>query len=252
MCRNCSVFAVAALIAATVTPAIGQAPATIAKRDVALEIACGAQAAIEAPAPLVRVAGGQEKGKTLFATGEAIILTGGSAQGLSVGQEYFVRRLVPDRFAKTISDGVQPRSVHTAGWIRVVDVQPASAIATVTHACDGLMDGDYLEPFTMPALPAAGPATGEPDYRNAGHVILGDERRQVGGPGSLMVIDRGSDHGLRAGQWLTIFRQTQGASAPIFRVGEMQVITVHPETSLVKIQSSKDAVYVGDQVAIHR
>ena len=25
------------------------------------------------------------------------------------------------------------------------------AVATVTHACDGILEGDYLEPFAAPA-----------------------------------------------------------------------------------------------------
>ena len=41
-----------------------------------------------------------------------------------------------------------------------------------------------------------------------GRLILGAERRQIGGAGDFMVLDRGSDHGLRQGQQLTIFRRT--------------------------------------------
>jgi hypothetical protein len=216
-----------------------------------MEIACGAGAALQAPTSAVRIAGGQERKKTLFATGEAVILTGGTEQGLKAGQEFFVRRVVVDRFATTMSGGLQPVSIHTAGWIRVVDVQATSAIATVTHACDGMMEGDYLEPFSMPAVPSAPPA-GEPDYTNTGRVVLGDERRQMGGVGTLMVIDRGSDHGLRAGQWMTVFRETHGEGTPILKVGLAQVITVRTETSLVRIQSLNDAVYVGDRVAMHK
>jgi hypothetical protein len=67
-----------------------------------------------------------------------------------------------------------------------------------------------------------------------------------------MVVDRGSDHGLRAGQWMTIFRETRGANSPVFRVGDAQVITVTPESSLVKVQKASDAIYVGDRIAVNR
>ena len=36
---------------------------------------------------------------------------------------------------------------HDAGWIRIVAVNDTTAIATVNHACDGSMVGDYLETF---------------------------------------------------------------------------------------------------------
>jgi len=245
-------FASAAILAAAAAPATAQSSSSPVKRDPTLEIACGAQSTLQRPTPTVRILGGQERGKTLFTAGEAVILTGGTAQGLKAGQEYFVRRLVADRFVAPISDNQQPLSIHTAGWIKIVDVQQTSAIATVTHACDGMMEGDYLEPFAMPTLPAAGPPTGEPDYASAGRVILADERRQMGGPGSLMVVDRGTDHGLRAGQWMTIYRETRGPGGPIFRIGDAQVITVGSETSLVKVTAANDAVYVGDRIAINR
>lgn len=251
--RCFSLLTVAALSSAIAAPAIAQTVARkTVKRDVTLELACGAQAALEAPKVSTRIVGGQEAAKTLFGTGEALILSGGTDQGLKIGQEFFVRRVVPDRFTTPISDGVQPISVHTAGWLRIVDVQPTSALATVVHACDGIEPGDYIEPFVMPVMPASVPSIGEPDYANAGHLILGDEHRQMGAIGTMMVIDRGSDHGLRAGQWLTIFRDTQGRGSAVFRVGLAQVITVNSETSLVRIQSTRDAVYVGDRVAIHR
>ena len=124
---------------------------------------------------------------------------------------------MPDRFTEPAATACR-RSIHTAGWIRIVDVQADDlAIATMTHACDGMLEGDYLEPFVLPALAAATrPRGGQPDFANPGRIVLGDERRQSGHPATVMVIDRGSDHGLRAGQRLTIFRETAGGSGPIF------------------------------------
>ena len=41
---------------------------------------------------------------------------------------------------------------------RIVDATDDMAIATVTHACDGMLAGDYLEPFAEPRSPAGGRA----------------------------------------------------------------------------------------------
>ena len=65
-----------------------------------------------------------------------------------------MRRVVPDRFTKGVSDGVALLSIHTAGWIRIVEVQGDSAVSTITHACDAVTQGDYLEKFEMPVVPA--------------------------------------------------------------------------------------------------
>jgi hypothetical protein len=252
-----SLFAVPAalaIVAATLaaqTPAPPPAPAQPGlPTNLTTPIGCAPQATSTPPAATIRVGNGQEATKYLFGTHDGIVLTAGSAQGIAIGQEYFVRRVVPDRFTIPLSDGTTPISIHTAGWVKVVDVQPNAAIAIITNACDGIMEGDYLEPFTPPAKPPEPLNAGTPDYANPAHIILGDERRQAGGQGSLMVVDRGSDHGLKAGQRLTVYRNSGGGT--IVRVGDAAVVTVHPETSLIRILASHDAVYVGDLIAIHR
>lgn len=221
-----------------------------AVRDFASELSCGARAAFEVPKQTLRVTGGREKGKRLFGTGDALVIGGGTAQGIKVGQEYFLRRVVSDRFTAVASDNMQPISIHTSGWARVTDTQTNSAVVTVTHSCDGILEGDYLEPFGVPTVPPPAPIVGEPDYSNPGKVILGDERRQMGSAGTLMVFNRGSDHGLRAGQRLTIFREAAGG--PVVQVGEGTVMVVGPETTTFRIDKSTDAIYVGDLIAIHR
>lgn len=234
-------------------PAAAYAQATTARpaiRDLASELACGAKAAFEAPVATLRVSGGLEKFKGLFGPGDTLVIAGGTAQGVQVGQEYFIRRIVSDRFTAVSSDGMQPLSIHTAGWVKVVDAQTNAAVVTVTYSCDGILEGDYLEPFAVPAVPPSAPIAGEADYSNPGKVILGDERRQMGSAGSLMVVNRGSDHGLRAGQRLTIFREAAGG--PVVRVGEGTVMVVGPETTTFRIDKSTDAIHVGDLIALHR
>ena len=226
--------------------------ARVAARDYAAELACGAKASDASPNTSIRVGAGRERGKALFGPDETLVITAGTAQGVKVGQEYYVRRVVADRFVGAAADNVPRSSIHTAGWVRIVDAQADSAIATVTRACDAIEEGDYLELFTKPAVPAAASTTGEPDFANPAHLVLGDERRQMGAAGDLMVLDRGSDHGLRAGQHLTIFPTTGNGTGPIARIAEATVVVVNPDTSTVRIDKTSDAVNVGDLVAIHR
>ena len=68
----------------------------------------------------------------------------------------------------------------------------------------------------------------------------------------LMLIDRGTDQDVHAGQRLTIFRQTAGGGGPVLNVGTATVLNVRPQTALVRIDTSHDAVYIGDLVALHR
>ena len=70
------------------------------------------------------------------------------------------------------------------------------------HACDGVAEGDYLEPFVAPAVPPRRRTTpGDAGLRAIrASIVFGDERRDDAATGDFMLIDRGSDHGVRAGQ----------------------------------------------------
>ena len=95
---------------------------------------------------------------------------------------------------------------------------------------------------------------------------MGDEKRQSAAPGSVMLIDQGSEQGLRAGQTLTIFRETVfgrnpgmgygdqpvPGRGPIMRIGLARALAVGSHSALVSIESSRDAIYIGDLVAVHR
>jgi hypothetical protein len=215
------------------------------------QIAC---APTNLPAPPIgglRVLGGYSHGRIMFGPGEPLIINAGTAQGIKPGQQYFVRRHVRDAFTPATANFI-PISVHTAGWVTIVDAKDNLAVATVTHACDGVIEGDYLEPYVDPVVPQASAVGGAPDFEHPGQIVMADERRQTGYPGLLMLVNRGSDHGVRAGQAITIYRETYNGYGPIVDVGRATVVSVRPQTALVRIDSTRDAVYIGDLAAIHR
>jgi hypothetical protein len=218
--------------------------------NIAERIACAPISLAAPPLPGLHVSGGYVHGRIMFGPGEPVIVNGGTRQGIQKGQMYFVRRYVHDMFTPASLD-FTPVSIHTAGWVTIVDVKDDVAVAQVTHACDGIVDGDYLEPYTAPVVPAV--ALGdEPDYAHPARIVMGDEKQQTGAAGTLMLINRGTDHGIRAGQALTIYRETLAGAGPVLNVGEGTILSVRPQTSLIRIDSSRDAVYVGDLTAIHR
>ena len=222
----------------------------IAERDVARELSCAAESPLIEPIMTKRILGSSDKGRTLFAAGEAVIVNAGTAHGIEPGQQFYIRRVVSDRFSEPLP-GFVPISVHTAGWLRVVEVKEEVSFATITQVCDGVMVGDYLEAFE-PVPVSSELGAGEPDYSQPAHLILGDERRQMGAPGSLMVMYQGSDHDLKPGQRVTIFQHTLGGAGPVMRVGSGTIAVVRKETSLVRIDKASQEVFVGDLLAIHR
>jgi hypothetical protein len=228
---------------------LGQEPAIAGGQNIREQIAC---APMSAPAPTegLRVSGSANHGRVMFATGDAVLVNAGTQQGVQNGQMYYVRRKVRDNFTPPTGDFI-PSSIHTAGWVTIVDTKEFVSIATVTHACDAVLYGDFLEPFTSPVVPPAA-LGGEPDYANPAHIVMADERRQTASEGMVMLIDRGTEQGVRAGQTLTIYRETMGGVGPVLNVGRATIVSVAPKSSVVRIDSSHEAVYVGDLAAINR
>jgi hypothetical protein len=214
------------------------------------QIACAPLGLPTPPAPSMHVLGGYVPGRRLFGPGEAIFIGAGSAQGVQTGQQYYVRRTVTDPATPQPKVGAL-YGVHTAGWVTVVEVKDAVAVARVTHACDGVIEGDYLEPFVPPALPPA-TLTGAPDYENPGHIVMGDELRQTASSGMFLFMDRGVDDGVRAGQILTIFRETLNGQGPVLDVARATVLNASSKTAVLRVDHSREGIYLGDLVAIHR
>ena len=229
--------------------ALAQSPRPELTRSIPLDVLCAPQSATALPAATLRVVAGLEAKKALFAPGDMIVVGAGTSQGLQPGQHYFARRVIGDRFAVRTTEAAT-HSVHTAGWVTIVDASTNQSTARVSEACDGVIEGDYLEPFSPPKVGDA--RDGTADFDHPGHVILGDDRRKMGAVGSLMVIDRGSDHGIHAGQRLTIFRRAVGTDGPIVRLGESIVVSTQSESAVMRIEVSREAIQVGDLVAIHR
>ena len=244
-----TMMAAACVLLGSVATAVAQPPPSAPLVGPARDAACAPAAARVAPPPALTIAAGREERRTLFGIGDAVVVRGGSAQGVKPGDEYYVRRLVVDRFAE-LEPGVHPVTAGTAGALRILETETDFSIAVVTTGCDGVVTGDFLERFEPPAIPELQQG-GTPDYTEPGRLIVGAERRQMAAAGQFMILDRGNAHGVRAGQQLTVFRRTAGGG-PVAVVGTAMVFTSEPERSVVRIERSVDAVYVGDLVAIHR
>jgi hypothetical protein len=214
------------------------------------DIACGPASLPAPPAAGLRVSGGYQHGRIMFGPGDSLFVNAGARQGLQKGQVYYARRHVRDMFTPAAPD-FTPISIHTAGWVTIVDVKDDMSVAQVTHACDGIVNGDYLEPYVAPVAPPPAPG-GQPDYEHPARIVMADETMQTGSAGTLMLINRGSDHGVRAGQNLTIYRDTLNGAGPVIDVGRGTILSVRPQTSLIRVDSSHDAVYIGDMAALHR
>lgn len=238
---------------------VGGAAAQVLSPDSALQphasaiapMACAPFLTYTGPTSALHLIASQDPtNRLLLAQGQTLVIDAGSAAGLETGQEYFVRRL-SKRFGARGPDKNHPVSVHTLGWIKVLTTAETLSTAQAVFACDGMLPGDYLEPFVAPAsLDDPAPA-GQVQYSNLAEVLRGDEDRDIAGAGEFTTIDRGSDHGVQVGQRFVVLRDKKGG-APLVEIGEGLVTLVQPQTATVRITRSRDAIQAGDFVAFKK
>jgi hypothetical protein len=183
----------------------------------------------------------------LYTTGSQVIVDGGTPTGLEVGQNLVVRHYFRVR-GLAIGDAT---GEHSAGLVQIVAVDERSSIAVVVYACDELRTGDFLASFNPEPVRPPEPR-GIPAYDDAARILFADEGQIMGAPRRLMVIDRGSVQGIRAGQRLTLFRsKRRGASHPDV-VGEAIVVAVRTDSATIRIERVTDVIESGDWAAPQR
>src|SRR5262249_31281255 len=101
------------------------------------KVMCSSPASLTRPAiSAPRVMGAQDTtARSLLGSRALLVIDAGTASGLQLGQRFFVRR--ENRFGGAY--GMNALTARTLGWIRIVAVDDARAIAAVEHLCDGII-----------------------------------------------------------------------------------------------------------------
>jgi hypothetical protein len=179
----------------------------------------------------------------LYAAGDELQIDGGTLTGLAVGQNVVVRRTYH-------VDGAAVAGEHTSGLLQIVASDARTSVAVVIYACDEIMKGDYLAAFHPAPLRRADPF-GEPTYdgRSAARVLFADAGQMLGVARRMMVIDRGSEQGIRAGQRMTLFRRrARGVTTPEV-VGDAVVVAVRADSATIRVERAIDGITSGDWAA---
>ena len=267
--RSIRILMTAALLAATAPLGAqrGPAPGVTHLPAEVMAQACSPTLAFEDPLRSILITGGQEsfihRG---FGPGDLITINAGTENGIEVGQEYFVRRVQP---ARAPVSRANPATIRTTGWVRIYAVDKRMSLVTVSHACDTIDVGDYLEPFALPQVPAGDVNPPKPQRENYGQIMMGTDRRTVFGKGDFFVVDRGSDHGVTVGARFIIYRDKRRREMAtkytasrqleavevkefLYELGEAVAIDVKPETSTLQAILTRDALLEGDYVALRK
>jgi hypothetical protein len=189
----------------------------------------------------------RDAARELYATDDEVVVDGGTLDGLEVGQNVAVRR----HFRVADAAGVPITGEHTAGVIQIVAAQEHVSSAVVVYACDEMRKGDFLAPFTPEPVRSPDPI-GIPAFAAAARILYADAGQMLGAPRRLMVIDRGRDHGIHAGERVTLFRRGRGGAAKPSIVGDAVVVAVRSDSATIRVEGVSDVIEAGDWAAPQR
>jgi hypothetical protein len=214
-----------------------------------LALACAPKAAFGLPDTPLRITGGQDAAvRYIHAPGDLVTINAGSQNGIQVGQEFYTRRVLVSRREAITRE--TPGTVITTSWIRVYSVDDMMSLATITHACETVDIGDYLEPFKLPTMPTMASNKTKPLRDDYAHVMLGSSRRGSFAKGDFFIMDRGSDRGVTPGTQFVLYRDKRQPQNFLYDLGEAVAVDVTPDTSTLLVTVSRDAITEGDLVAI--
>ncbi len=243
----------ACLLGSALLHAAQRRPAPVATHlpaDV-MTLACAPGLTYDEPIAPLRVTGGQDtNAKRVWTPGDLVTINAGRENGIEVGQEFFVRRL-QSRAGEHVS-ALTPATVRTTGWIKVYAIEQQMSLATVTHACDTIELGDYLEPLKLPTVPTAMAERPKPERDNYGRVVSGSDRRTTFAKGDFFALDRGTNHGIEPGSTFVVYRDKKLAGNFLIEIAEAMAVDVREDRATLQVTLSRDAIALNDYVAMRK
>jgi hypothetical protein len=187
-------------------------------------------------------------------TYDIVYISGGEAEGVKAGQEYFVS--VPVRKLRHPHTGATlGLVVRQLGRVRVLCTQEHTATAEVLASCDAIPLGAWAtpyEPYPVPmALLTAPLQICDPaNDKTKGAIIYCRDDTEAFGADHMVMIDLGEADQVSPGTIFTIFRDNKVEGAPRTLLGELAVLLTGDHWATAKILSSSGPMRVGDRVEL--
>jgi len=192
--------------------------------------------------------------QSLYSTNDIVYLSGGEAEGVKAGQEYFVT-LAVRQLRHPATNAALGTVVRYLGHARVLCTQDHTATAEILASCDAIPIGAWLKPFEAVPIPMTvltPPATRcDPTSTNArGYITYSKDDDVAFGADHVVFIDLGEADQIAPGTQCIIYRENRRAGAPRLLLGEVAVLTTGDHWSTAKVIRSTGPMYVGDRVQV--
>jgi hypothetical protein len=189
-----------------------------------------------------------------YATGDIVYVSGGDAEGVTAGQEYFVVK--PGRELRHPSTGARLGQVMLyQGHLRILCTTDHAATAELLSACDAMVIGDRLKPFDPIPIPMTvlTPPTTRCDLPNdkpKGYIVYAKDGLEAFGDDHMLLVDLGEADQASPGTLCTIYRDNPAPNLPRLVLGELAVLVAGDHWATGKVIHSTGPMAVGDRIEI--
>jgi len=189
-----------------------------------------------------------------YSEGDIVYIDGGAAQGIQAGDRFFIQQRVR-KLRHPVSRTELGTVYSQVGQLKILCAQENTSIAEITFACDPIVMGDALEPFTPIPVPLVidpdrSDRCDEPNGKPLGYITYDRDDQIDIGTNWLVFVDLGAADGVYPGTFMTAFRPNPVEGMPRLVLGELGVLTVDEHYSTAIVTYAWQPIQVGDRVEI--
>ena len=189
-----------------------------------------------------------------FSTNDIVYLSGGEAEGVKAGQEYFVVQPVR-KLRHPATGAVLGLVIQYVGHLRVLCTQDHAATAEILASCDAISIGAWLKPFEpipipMTVVTKAADRCDPSSTKARGYIVYTKDDTVTVGQDHSVMIDLGEADGAIPGTQAIVYRDNPIAGAPRLLLGEIAILTTGSHWATAKIFRSQMSMQVGDRIEI--
>lgn len=196
-----------------------------------------------------------------LAEGETVYMNGGSEQGVKVGDRFLILKTVARKIKHPATKHKLGDVVQQVGVIRVVTPQSKGSVAIIERCLDGVEVGDHLVRFTEPAnMPLqlrkdiTDPVKVAP---NSPVVVFARDAHQHTANGDMVIVDKGTNDGLKVGDVLLAVRTKTFPVGPdehpknatettTHYIGQALVVRTDAQTATCRLLRTTEEILLGD------
>jgi len=208
------------------------------------------------------ITGNKREDRQYLGEGETIYLNGGANQGVKVGDRFLILHIVARKLMHpTIAKKKLGDVIQQTGVVRVISTQSNGSVAMIERSLDSVQVGDHLEKFVEPANIPSQLRTDitEPVKiaSDAGMVVYTRDSRYLTAGGDMIIIDKGSNDGLKVGDVLLAARvrpfstgfdnqKKPPMESTTYYLGQALVVRTDAQTATCRVLRSVEELQSGD------